>query len=311
MGWIMGRIHTSGAVKATGLDADVVWTVAGRDGKDHSENELEFWLSPQDRFAVSVRAPWGQWLGPIEPLEFVENQQLPDGTFVSIYNELYHASNGSNYIGIYLSPNFASRPIVGVSAGAWTVRLHGRDIRDGRFDGWIERDDPHELPPRPGVAVPLAFPSFLAERSNVDRSSISTLACGLRVVAVGNLDEARERINVSSSQGPTRDGRCKPDVVAAGTDIVAACGFTGEAQRWVSMSGTSMASPFACGVAALMLAVEPGLSSAQVLGIMQRTARPLPDGGFAWCSDTGFGRIDPLACIEEAATINQRKDKTP
>ena len=310
MGWVMGRIHTSGLVKATGLDTDIDWTVAGRDGKDFSENELELWLSPQDRFAVSVRTPSGERIGPIEPLEFIENRQLRDGTFISIYNELYHATNGANYIGIYLSPNFAANPIIGVSAGAWTVRLHGQDIRDGHFDGWIERDDPHVLPPQPGVVAPLAFPSFLSERSNVDCSSISTLACGLRVVAVGNLDDVRERINVSSSQGPTRDGRYKPDVVANGTEVVAASGFTGESERWVAMTGTSMASPYACGVAALMLAVEPKLSSAQIAGIMQRTARPLPGGNFAWGNDTGFGRLNPDGCIEEAANINKRKDRT-
>lgn len=311
IGWVMGRIHTSGQVKATGLDADINWTVAGRGGKDYSENELELWLSPQDRFAISLRTPWGQWIGPLEPLEFIENQQLPDNTFVSIYNELYRAANGSNYIGIYLSPNFAATPIVGIQAGVWTVRLHGRDIRDGRYSGWIERDDPFELPAPPEEVAPLAFPSFFAERSNVDKSSISTLACGLRVVAVGNLDEAQERINVSSSQGPTRDGRCKPDVVAGGTDVVAACGFTGESQRWVSMSGTSMASPYVCGVAALMLAVEPQLTAAQIVGIMQRSARPLPDGEFAWSNDAGYGRINAVGCINEASQINLRKDKTP
>ena len=310
MGWVMGRIHTSGQVRATGLDTDIEWTVAGRDGKDFSENELELWLSPQDRFAVSVRAPSGERIGPIEPLEFIENRQLRDGTFISIYNELYHASNGANYIGVYLSPNFAANPIIGISAGTWTVRLHGQDIRDGHFDGWIERDDPHVLPPQPGVVAPLAFPSFLSERSNVDCSSISTLACGLRVVAVGNLDDVRERINVSSSQGPTRDGRYKPDVVANGTEVVAASGFTGDSERWVAMTGTSMASPYACGLAALMLAVEPKLSSAQIAGIMQRTARPLPGGNFAWGNDTGFGRLNPDGCIEESAKINKRKDRT-
>ena len=311
IGWVMGRIHTAGQVKATGLDADIGWTVAGRGGKDYSDNELELWLSPQDRFAISLRTPWGQWIGPLEPLEFIENQQLPDNTFVSIYNELYHAANGSNYIGIYLSPNFAARPIIGIQAGVWTVRLHGRDIRDGRYSGWIERDDPFELPAPPEEVAPLAFPSFFAERNSVDRSSISTLACGLRVVAVGNLDEAQERISVSSSQGPTRDGRCKPDIVAGGTDVVAACGFTGESQRWVSMSGTSMASPYVCGVAALMLAVESNLSAAQIVGIMQRSTRPLPDGEFVWSNDAGYGRINAAACIKEAAQINSRKDKTP
>jgi len=44
-------------------------------------------------------------------------------------------------------------------------------------------------------------------------------------VAVANLDKARESINVTSSQGPTREGQNKPDIAAPGTDIVAANGF--------------------------------------------------------------------------------------
>jgi subtilisin family serine protease len=83
----------------------------------------------------------------------------------------------------------------------------------------------------------------------VDDSSVSSLGCGEQVLSISNLDEARQRINVSSSQGPTRDGRFKPDVAAPGTDIVAALGFNfDDNQQWIGMTGTSMASPFACGV---------------------------------------------------------------
>lgn len=310
MGYVMGRIHTAGQIAAADLDADIQWTVAGRDSQDFSENELEFWFSAQDRFAVSLRTPQGKWFGPIEPREFMENKQLPDGTFFSIYNELYHAANGSNYIGIYLSPNLKSKPNKGVQSGIWTARLHGREIRDGRYHGWIERDDPHNMPPRPGVPSPLAFPSFFTEKSNVDNSSISTLACGQRVIAVANLDLEFERVNMTSSQGPTRDGRHKPDVAAPGTDIIAASGFTGETKRWVAMTGTSMASPYVCGVAALMLATKPNLSAAQINGIIQRTSKPLPGADFTWRNDAGFGKIDPEKCVLEAYAINQRVDKT-
>ena len=309
-GFVMGRIHTSGQLPAAGLDADIEWTVAGRGGRDYSGNELEFWFSAQDRIAVSLRTPTGDWIGPVAPLEFIENRRLPDGTFVSLYNELYHAANGCNYIGVYLSPNLKASPIVGVRAGLWTVRLHAREIRDGRYHGWIERDDPYELPAPPGQPTPLAYPSFFTERSNVDDSSVSTLACGRRVVSVANLDEAREAVNISSSQGPTRDGRHKPEVCAPGTDIVAACGFSGRQQRWVSMTGTSMASPYVCGVTALMLAAKPTLTAAQVGGIIQRTARPLPGADFRWHNDAGFGRIDPEACVREARAINDRVDRT-
>ena len=312
VGFVMGRIHTSGKIPAAGLDVDIDWTVAGGDGHDYSENELEIWFSAQDKIGVSVRDPAGRTYGPVEPLEFIENQRLVDGTFISIYNDLYHAANGANYIGIFLSPNFKAQPPIGIAAGQWTVRLHGRDIRDGRFDGWIERDDPLPLPPDPETPRRWRFPSFFSERSNVDCSSISTLACGHRVVAVANLDKARESINVTSSQGPTREGGSKPDIAAPGTDIVAANGFSSPADAWVGMTGTSMASPFVCGTVALMLATRPDLTAAQIIGIIQRSATPLVGKGFAWVNDAGFGQIDPAGCVLEAQRVNlPRKDKTP
>ena len=312
VGFVMGRIHTSGKIPAAGLDIDIDWTVAGGDGHDYSENELEIWFSAQDKIGVSVRDPSGRTYGPVEPLEFIENQRLIDGTFISIYNDLYHAANGANYIGIFLSPNFKAQPPIGIAAGQWTVRLHGRDIRDGRFDGWIERDDPSPLPAEPETPRRWRFPSFFSERSNVDCSSISTLACGHRVVAVANLDKARESINVTSSQGPTREGGSKPDIAAPGTDIVAANGFSSPADAWVGMTGTSMASPFVCGTVALMLATRPDLTAAQIIGIIQRSATPLVGKGFAWVNDAGFGQIDPAGCVLEAQRVNlPRKDKTP
>lgn len=313
MGWVMGRIHTSGRFPAAGLDCDIEWIVAGRGGRDYSENELELWFSPQDKIALSLRTPDGAWIGPVEPREFIENLRLRDGSFISIYNELYHPANGANYVSVYLSPNMRAQPMIGISAGQWTVRLHSREIRDGRYDGWIERDDPHPLPPMPDVPELLAFPSFFSERSNVDRSSISTLACTSGVIAVANMDARRERINITSSQGPTRDGRFKPEIAAPGTDIVAACGFEGAVRPWVAMTGTSMASPYVCGVSALMQAAArpERLSAAQISAILQRTARPLPGASFEWQSDAGFGVIDPTACVREAAHVNQREDKTP
>lgn len=310
LGYVMGRIHTSGQVPARGLVKDVGWIVVGNGLLDISENELELWYSPQDRFAVELRPPGSaEWIGPVEPQQFIENRQLPDGSFVSIYNELYHPANGANYISLYLSPFLTKVGVVGVPAGRWTVRLHGREVRDGAFHGWIERDDPGKIG-RVGEREAWRFPSFFAEDSNVDDSSVSSLACGHRVISVANLDDARERINVTSSQGPTRDNRFKPDTAAPGTDIVAAKGFAAKGDEWVKMTGTSMASPYVCGVAGLMLAAQPKLTAAQVEGIIVRTAKPLPGGSFKWENGAGFGRIDPNACVKEAAAINQREDLT-
>lgn len=310
LGFVMGRIHTSGQISASGLTRDIEWNVVGNTRLDISENELEFWYAPQDRFAVSLKPPGGSWIGPIEPREYVENQQLSDSTFVSIYNELYHPANGANLIAIYLSPFLDDHAVVGIRSGKWTIRLHGREVRDGRYHGWIERDDPRPLGPV-GKREAWSFPSYFSVNSNVDDSSISSLGCSERIIAVGNLDAAGERINITSSEGPTRDGRTKPDIAAPGTDIVAASGFTGPDDLWVSMTGTSMASPYVCGVAALMLATEPSLTAAQIEAIMRRTARPLPGtASFAWRKDAGYGVIDPEACILEASRLLERKDRT-
>ncbi len=312
LGWVTGRVHTAGRIPAGELVKDLDWVVVGNGIEDVSENELELWYSAQDRFAVQLRPPRGNWMKPIEPREFIENQRLasPLRGFVSIYNELYHPSNGSNYIAIYLSPEFRSDTIVGVPSGVWTVRLLARRVRDGWFDGWIERDDPRRIG-RIGDREAWSFPSFFGERSFVDESSVSSLACGNRVLSVGNLDEDAERINVTSSQGPSRDKRYKPDVVAPGTGIVAANGFAGPDDLWTVKTGTSMASPYVAGVAALMLAIAPELTAAQIEGIVRGTSRPLPGASFAWLNDAGFGRITPEACLEEAANANDRRDRTP
>lgn len=309
VGWMMGRIHTSGTVAAKDLHQDIEWIVGGNNVVDVSENELEIWYSPQDRFAVQLRTPDGHWIDPVHPQEFIENRRLTDGSMVSIYNELYHPANGSNYISLYLSPFLNPNGVIGVRTGKWIVRLIGVDVRDGRYHGWIERDDPRRAG-RTGDREAWRFPSFFSSASNVDESSVSSLACGRFIISVANLDEPADRINITSSQGPTRDGRFKPDIAAPGTKISAAKGFSEDGNAWISMTGTSMAAPYVCGVAGLMLGIEKTLTSAQIEGIMKRTAQPLPGATFAWKNDAGFGRIDARRCLMEAASAHARKDRT-
>ena len=310
LGYIMGRIHTSGKIETTGLSTDIFWTVVGNGISDLSENELELWYPPQDRIAISIKPPNLGWIGPVKPNEFIENQQLKDGSFISIYNDLFHFANGSNYIGVYISPNYKDvNQIIPVRAGNWQVRLTGIDIKNGEFDGWIERDDPRPLG-NFGNKEHWNFPSFFAEKSNVDSNSISSLACANYVIAVGNYDQANEKINISSSQGPTRDKRNKPEVIAPGTDITAAKAFSGSDDQWISMTGTSMASPYVCGVAAWMLSLDKHLTAAQIQGIIIRTSTPLPGCDYNWRNDSGFGSINPEKCFEEAKNIRKKKDIT-
>jgi hypothetical protein len=62
------------------------------------------------------------------------------------------------------------------------------------------------------------------------------------IIAVGNATEAFG-INASSSKGPVRDGRIKPEVVAFGTNVISAW----VPDIYISNGGTSMASPAVAG----------------------------------------------------------------
>jgi Subtilase family len=78
-------------------------------------------------------------------------------------------------------------------------------------------------------------------------------------IIVGNYDDALGIVNETSSQGPTRDGRIKPDLMAPGTEIVST--VFSSTDYTVAMAapmfydtkmGTSMAAPHVSGIAALM-----------------------------------------------------------
>jgi subtilisin family serine protease len=296
-----GRVHSSGRIAAAELRHDLEWVVVGNGLEDISENELEVWYGAQDDFDVELFTPTGRKIGPVSPGQRIENLLLPDRTVVSVYNVLNDPKNGDNRISIFLSP-YMRTPIIGITAGSWRVRLTGKVIRNGAYDAWIERDDPGRI--GDPVKRQWRLPSFFGPKTFVDNSTLSSLACGPRVIGVANLDEARELLNVSSSQGPTRDARRKPEIAAPGTDIVAACGFDRNT-KWIEMTGTSMASPYVAGVVGLMLSLNPKLTAAQISGIIQRTSRPLPGTGYEWQNGSGFGIIDAQACLKEVIRMKQ------
>ena len=301
--FVKGRIHAGGSLPATSLRHELGWITGGEDIDDVSENELEIWYGPQDRFDVEVKPPGLPWLPKVSQGSKIRNEVLENGTVLSVYNEAYHPANGLNRISVLLSPFFAedaadgARQLCPIASGEWRVRLTGVIVRDGRFDAWIERDDPRRLP---GTGKQWEYPSYFAPNSYTDDRMISSLACAERILAVANADLVRGSAHVTSSRGPTRDGRSKPDIAADGTKVVAARGFD-RAFPWIEMTGTSMASPYVCGVAALMLGLSPWLTSAQIQGIMRSTSAPLPGQTFGWRNDTGFGVIDAEACLARTA----------
>lgn len=91
---------------------------------------------------------------------------------------------------------------------------------------------------------------------------------GVRVITVGASDY-QGHVAAFSGSGPTRDGRTKPDVVAPGVDVISTVPPGLEKPEYVDIyyareSGTSLSTPVAAGVAALLLQAQQNLTPAGV-----------------------------------------------
>ncbi|MEO0078161.1 MAG: S8 family peptidase, partial [candidate division WOR-3 bacterium] len=97
-------------------------------------------------------------------------------------------------------------------------------------------------------------------------------------------------------------GLLKPSFSAPGVDVTS-CRLGG---GYTQMSGTSMATPCAAGICALMLEKNPGLLPEDVDEIMQNSV--LPRGTQPKNNTYGTGRIDAMRCIENTPLPGPRHD---
>lgn len=119
------------------------------------------------------------------------------------------------------------------------------------------------------------------------------------ILCVGSLDSNGKRVPKSAYGSAL-------DVVAPGQDIWSTLPNNSAGYA----TGTSMACPHVSGVAALILAVNPNLTGAQVRDIIEKTARKV--GGYSyttvsgrpngtWNNEMGYGLIDAYAAVQAAS----------
>jgi subtilisin family serine protease len=267
-------IHKAGTIPLGG-SVDLVWETRYSLGGQ----EMEVWMPHDCRVGAEVIAPDGTSLGLAEP-----DSNLSVGTdedvVVYVGNLLDNPGNHDNMIGIFIAG--------AVGAGKWTIRLLNRGAGDVPYHAWIERLDSAQssfVSPTPGFVL-------------------GSISCGQETICVGSYDAHKPARPLSyfSSNGPTRDGRNKPEVSAPGHDVIAA--RSGSGNGVVRMSGTSMAAPAVSGLIALVFAEArrqgkdiPSSRLRQLLmdGINQQG----PGGNGQWDPGYGFGR----ACASVLASV--------
>jgi len=246
---------------------------------ESNRNKIEFWYSGVRSLSLILRSPHGHEIGP-----------FPLGSTYTIYSNgeragfVFHRANDPNNGDNHLVAVFSAR----METGVWELDL--RLLDDGshlpiEVHAWTVTD-----------RRPSKFPEALATDSTC---TINGLGCGNSTIVVGgyNAVDPCDKLDVSS-EGPTRDGKLKPEVSAPAVEVRVAQAMSVPNPTHI-FDGTSAAAPHVTGlIALLMQSATTPLFIDQIREFVNNTARddpPSPEHGWDTCY--GNGRVDAVAAI--------------
>lgn len=153
-------------------------------------------------------------------------------------------------------------------------------------------------------------PVVAAGNSGPQKATIGSPGAAEKALTVGAFADVGEKgffLGDFSSRGLTADGRMKPDICAPGVYITSA--KANSSNQYVTYSGTSMATPFTAGTAALMLDANPNLTPAQVISYITGTAQDWGTPGKDL--DYGYGKLDGYNAIKSAGSLTGSAIEVP
>ena len=216
--------HTGGIIRDT-VPTLVEFTIS-----DYTPTlNIQLWKNYWDEFSVTLIPPtgggitlpsaFGAWRFPLGETELYSYNGMP--TPYSPLQEVY----------LDLLPRDTY-----LTAGVWTIRLTPQLIRSGEWDMWM-----------PSSSIRSEATAFLLPTPETTLTIPSTSS---RTISVGAYDSRQRNPASFSGRGFTRGNSIKkPELVAPGVDIISCAPGGG----YESRTGTSMATPFVTGSAALLM----------------------------------------------------------
>ena len=189
---------------------------------------VQLWKNYVDEFNVRLYAPNNRLMGTM-PNPSRLQQAIYRTTELYLYSGLPTPIQIQQLFLVVMEGN----PFV--ETGIWRLEVEPVRIVDGTYHIWL----------------PVAIETNQNTRflNPAENTTLTIPATAIRVISVGAYDASTMRFASFSGRGYTADGRVKPDIVAPGVNIVSCAPDGG----YRTLSGTSMATPYATGTASLMM----------------------------------------------------------
>ena len=246
--------NTAGHVSGV-LSDDVEEEIELAVQENESTINVQIWKAYYDVMDISIQSPSGVRVGPIQ--EILGSQRFRIGETELL---LYYGEPGPYTIDQEIFIDFLPRTDY-INSGVWKIILTPRRIISGNYALWL----PSSNVLNEGTGF--LFPSV--------QGTLTIPSTAFRTIGVGAYNS--ETMTYADFSGRGSGARIKPDIVAPGVNIRAPIpgGSFGE------FSGTSFATPFVTGSAALMMqwgivnGNDPFLYGEKVKAYFQRGAREI------------------------------------